>query len=73
MKQKSKCERPEETKANKPWTKINLKAQEKYPVSRNILKSLTRFYIVIHKHQVMQPAPDEAFRGLDFSRAPCFQ
>jgi len=27
MKQKSKCERPNETtRGNKPWTKINLKA-----------------------------------------------
>jgi len=47
MKQQSKCERVNETRCNKPWTKINLEAQEKYPVSKNILKSLRRFCIVI--------------------------
>jgi len=40
MKQKSKCERPTETKGNKPWTKFSLSAQEKHPVSLNIPKSL---------------------------------
>ena len=51
MKQKSTCEKHNETRGNKPWTKINPKAQEKYPVSINNLKSLKRFYIVILTHQ----------------------
>jgi len=50
MKQKSKCERSSETRGNKPWTKINPKAKEKYPVSTNILMSLKRFCIVVLKH-----------------------
>jgi len=53
MKPKSKCERPNETRGDKPWTKINPKAQEKYPLSINILKSLRRFYIVVLKHQAV--------------------
>jgi len=37
MKQYSKFERPNETRGNKPWAKINPKSQEKYPASVNIL------------------------------------
>jgi len=53
MKQKSKCERSSETCDNKPWTKINPKAQEKYPLSINILMPLRRFRIVLLQHQVL--------------------
>jgi len=53
MKQQSKCEKANETRCNKQWTKINLKAQEKYPVKKNILKSLRRFCIVILQHKVL--------------------
>jgi len=37
MKQKSKYERPTESGDNKPWTKINPKAQEKYPEVSEVL------------------------------------
>jgi len=53
MKQQSKCERTNETRCYRPWTKINLKAREKSPVSKNILKSLGRFFIVILQHKVL--------------------
>jgi len=53
MKQKSKCERPNETRGKKPTTKLNPKGQEKSPVSVNIPKPLRRFYIVTLKHQDM--------------------
>jgi len=33
--------------------KINPNAQVKYPVSKNLLKSLRRFYIVILQYQVL--------------------
>ena len=38
---------------NKPYKKINPNAQEKYPVSINLMTSLRRFYIVIHQYQVL--------------------
>ena len=52
MEQQSKFERANETRCDKPWTKINLKAQGKYPMSKNILKPL-RFSIVILQHKVL--------------------
>jgi len=52
MKQQSKRERANETRCNEPRTKVDLKAQEKYPMSKNILKSL-RFCIVILQHKVL--------------------
>jgi len=52
MKQNWKCERPNETRGNKPWAKINPKAQEissvnKYP------EPLRWFCIVTLQHQVL--------------------
>jgi len=44
MKQISKCKRPNETRGDKTRTKTKPKAQEKYPVSISILRSLRRFY-----------------------------
>jgi len=48
-----KCERPNETRADKPWTKIYQKAYEKHPMSVNILTSLRRFCIVTLKHHAL--------------------
>jgi len=53
MKQQSKCERANESTCNRPWTKINHKTQDKYPVSIDIMKSLRRFCIAILQYKVM--------------------
>jgi len=48
-----KCERPNESRGNKPYTKINPKAPGKCQVSINILKSMRIFCIVILQDQVI--------------------
>jgi len=51
--QNQKYERPNETRGNKPQTKINPNAQERYPVWTNLLRSLRRFHNVILQCQVL--------------------